>query len=222
MKRVEFFFDYLSPYAYFAALRLPGLCARHGAELSLRPVLFAGLLDHWGHLGPAEIPPKALFTFRDCARYAARNGIAFRAPRHHPFRPLSALRLSLQVIGGDDQGRIVEAIFRAGWGDGIDLGSDAELVAALEAAGLDGATLLARASEPAAKQKLRLETEAAVALGVFGIPTVVGEGELLFGNDRLDDLELILSGRDPLAGRDLSGLASEGPSVQRPRRGDRG
>ena len=67
--RVDFYFDYLSPYAYFSALRLPALCARRGAELVWHPVLFAGLLDHWGHRGPAEIPPKALYTFRDSARF---------------------------------------------------------------------------------------------------------------------------------------------------------
>ena len=63
-KTVKFHFDFLSPYAYFAALDLPELCERYDAELSYHPVLFAGLLNHWGQLGPAEIPPKAMHTFR--------------------------------------------------------------------------------------------------------------------------------------------------------------
>lgn len=216
-ERVDFFFDYLSPYAYFAALRLPALCERAGATLCYRPVLFAGLLEHWGHLGPAEIPPKALFTFRDCARHAAQHGVAFRAPRHHPFRPLTALRLSLAETAGADQRRVVEAIFRAGWGRGIDLGSDDALADTLDAAGLAGAALVARAHAPDARRKLRRETEAAVEYGVFGVPTVIARGELLFGNDRLQDLEQILAGHDPLAGRDLAPLASQGPSARRPR-----
>ena len=212
---VDFYFDYLSPYAYFASLRLPSLCARHGAELRWRPVLFAGLLDHFGHRGPAEIPAKALYTFRDCARYAARHGIAFRAPRHHPFRPLAALRVSLAVVAGADQARVAGAIYRMAWAAGGDPGDPAELAAALDGAGLPGRELLARAARPEAKDALRGATQDAIARGVFGVPTMIACGELLFGNDRLDDLELVLAGRDPLAGVDLAPLASRGPAAHR-------
>lgn len=213
--RVDFYFDYLSPYAYFAALRLPELCARHRAELVYRPVLFAGLLDHWGQLGPAEIPAKALYTFRDAARWAALEGWPFRAPRFHPFVPLTALRLSLPEVAGDDQARVIEALFRHGWGDGGDLGDAGALGAALEGAGLDAESLLERARGDAPKAALRAETDAAIARGVFGIPTVVACSELLWGYDRLPHLELILSGRDPLAGRDLAPLASSGRAADR-------
>ena len=213
--RVDFYFDYLSPYAYFAALRLPELCARHGAELVYRPVLFAGLLNHWGQLGPAEIPAKALYTFRDAARWAALEGWPFRAPRFHPFVPLTALRLSLRSVAADEQARVVEALFRHGWGDGGDLGDAEALGAALDRAGLDAAPLLERARTEAAKAALRTETDAAIARGVFGIPTMVTSGELLWGYDRLPHLELILDGRDPLAGRDLAPLASSGRAADR-------
>jgi len=79
-KRVDFYFDSLSPFSDFASLSLPALCRERNAELAYHPVLFAGLLDHWGHLGPAEIPPKAFDTFKMCVRHAALHGIPFRGP----------------------------------------------------------------------------------------------------------------------------------------------
>jgi 2-hydroxychromene-2-carboxylate isomerase len=213
---LQFFFDYLSPYAYFAALELPAICDRRGARLVYRPVLFAALLDHWGQRGPAEIPAKALYTLRDCARYAAQHHIPFRTPRYHPFRSLTALRVSLELVSGDDQRAVVEAIYRAGWGEGADLGSGEEIAHALDRAGLDGQSLVARAADPDVKVALREETERAVSLGVFGIPTMVVNGELFWGKDRLADVDEHLAGNDPLATVDISELFPIGVGAVRP------
>jgi 2-hydroxychromene-2-carboxylate isomerase len=213
---VDFYFDYLSPFAYFAALRLPALCQQRGTELRFRPVLFAGLLDHWGQRGPAEVPPKAIHTFKLCARYAALHGVPFRSPRFHPYRPLSALRVSLESVAGDDQAKVVAAIFHAGWGQGADLGAPADLIAAITAAGLDGKALMEKAAEPQAKATLREETQAAIAKGVFGIPTMIVADELFWGVDQLEYLELHLEGRDPLQSVDLAQVRSEGSAAVRP------
>src|SRR3982750_3217164 len=94
-KTVDFYFDYLSPFAYLASLEAPELCAHRGACLRFRPVLFAGLLDHFGQRGPAEIPPKAIHAFHAALRYARSRGIPLRSPRFHPFKPLVALRATL-------------------------------------------------------------------------------------------------------------------------------
>ena len=100
-KHLDFYFDYLSPYAYLASLELLPLCKRHEIELRYKPVLFAGLLNHWGQLGPAEIPPKAIHAFKECLRYATLRDIRLRSPRHHPFRSLTALRASLETVAGE-------------------------------------------------------------------------------------------------------------------------
>ena len=215
MATVEFYFDYLSPYAYLASLEIGPLCRRHGAALALRPVLFAGLLNHWGQRGPAEIPPKGLHALRDCLRYATLRGVPLRPPRFHPFRPLSALRVSLAEVSGDDQPRVVSALYQLGWARGGDLGSDEEMRAALDEAGLDGGALLSRAAEPEAKQALRDQTEAAVANGVFGIPTMRVAGELFWGLDQLRWLELFLDGRDPLDKVDQSSIRNQGRAAWR-------
>lgn len=195
---VEFFFDFISPYAYLAWKRLPAICARHNAELRLKPVLFAGLLGHWGHLGPAEIPPKREWLFKDVLRFAAKHQIEFSLPKFHPFNPLTALRLALPEVSGAQQETVVAAIWEAGWGRGGDLGAPEELRGALDRAGLDGASLLEKTKEPAVKEALRKNTEEAIRRGVFGVPTMMVGEELFWGSDRLDDLSLFLEGKDPI------------------------
>jgi 2-hydroxychromene-2-carboxylate isomerase len=137
-------------------------------------------------------------VYRDGFRYAALHGIPLRCPKFHPYNPLSSLRMSLAEVAGDDQPRVVEALFRAGWTDGIDLGSTDELVAALGEAGLDGRGILARSEAPSAKDALKRETTEAIGRGVFGVPTMLCGEELFWGNDRIDHLELHLDGKDPL------------------------
>jgi 2-hydroxychromene-2-carboxylate isomerase len=213
---VDFYFDYVSPYAYFAWLRIGELCAARGnVELRIHPVLFAGLLDHWGQRGPAEVPPRRAWVFRDGARYAARHGIPLAWPAAHPFNPLLALRLSLP---GTEQRRVISAIFDAGWARGGDLGAPEQLRRALDDAGLDGAGRLAAAAAPEVKAALRAETDAAIARGVFGVPTMIAGDELFWGSDRLDDLAAHLDGRDPL---DDAHRARLREVMARPRAADR-
>ena len=90
---IEFWFDFISPYAYLAWQRIHPVVEAHGRALIYRPVLFAGLLDHWGQLGPAEIPPKREFVFRQVLRRAAALGVPLEPPPSHPFNSLLGLRL---------------------------------------------------------------------------------------------------------------------------------
>ena len=216
IRTLDFYFDYLSPFAYFAAVRLPDICQSRGVELQYRPVLFAGLLNHWGQLGPAEVLPKAIHTFKTTYRYAALGGIPFSPPRFHPFVPLTALRATLRDICGDDQALVVKTLFELGWAEGRDPGDSKDIADALTAAGLDGDTLVAATREEEAKQSLRMDTEDAIARGVFGVPTMIAGDELFWGVDQLPYLELYLDGQDPWekANPDESGY--QGRAAQRP------
>lgn len=198
-RTLDFYFDYLSPYAYLAWLCLPEVTESRDVEIVPRPVLFAGLLNHWGQLGPAEIPPKGLHVFKDTRRFAVLRDIPLRSPRYHPFRPLTALRVSLASVSRDSQNEAITALFKAGWSEGIDLGDPDDIRKALNGAGLDGELLLGAAAEPAAKDTLRMETDAAIGRGVFGIPTMIVEDELFWGLDQLEYLALYLDGKDPLS-----------------------
>jgi 2-hydroxychromene-2-carboxylate isomerase len=207
-RTVDFYFDYLSPYAYLAWTCLPEVTDPRGVEIAPRPVLFAGLLNHWGQLGPAEIPPKNIHVFKDTHRFAALRGIPLRSPRYHPFRPLIALRVSLAVVARDRQKSVITALYKAGWVEGIDLGDRMEIRQALDDAGLNGEELIAAAEEPLAKDTLRAETDAAIDGGVFGIPTMIVDGELFWGLDQLQHLERYLDGKDPLGSVENTGQDS--------------
>ena len=120
--KMHFYFDFISPYAYFAWRKLPALAKKYNREIEAHPVVFGKLLDKWGQLGPAEIPPKRNWLNEYCFRYAALNGFKYNPPKKHPFNPLAALRMSLKEVSGDDQLRVIDSIFEEGWSHGADLG----------------------------------------------------------------------------------------------------
>ena len=179
MKTVDWYFDFISPYAYLQSTVLPRIAAV--ADVRRRPVLFGGLLGHFGHLGPAEIPPKREWTFHHCVWLAARHGIALRMPTMHPFNPLPLLRLSTAL---GNTAAIVDRLFAFVWVDGHVPGDRDAWSALLAELGVDEAALQA---EPV-KQALRDAGTDALAAGVFGVPTAVVDGRSFWGFDATDML----------------------------------
>ncbi len=195
--------------------RFPRCAPVEASNCACDPYALRGSSTIGGQRGPAEIPPKAVHTIKECMRYALLREIPCRPPRHHPFNPLTALRASLAEVAGDQQLRIMRAIYDMGWGAGGDLGDAAEIAAALDAAGLEGPAIVARANSTQAKEALHRETAAAIARGVFGIPTMLAGDELFWGLDQLAYLELYLEGKDPLAQVKFDELDFQGPSAWR-------
>jgi 2-hydroxychromene-2-carboxylate isomerase len=215
MRTVDFYFDYLSPFAYLASRQISEVCRRSGCAVQFRPILFPAVLDHWGQRGPAEIAPKSLHTFKECLRYALSHGIALRAPRLHPFNPLLALRVTWAAGSDSEREQIAHALYGLGWVHGGDPSAADEIAEALTAAGMPAAALLERAQSPEIKQRLRAETEAAIARGVFGVPSMLIGDELFWGVSQLQNLELHLTDRDPLASVDWKQLAPQGVGAWR-------
>jgi 2-hydroxychromene-2-carboxylate isomerase len=193
VRHLEFWFDVISPYAYLAFERLPQLIAGLPVVIDYRPVLFAGLLGHWGQKGPAEIEPKRAWTFRHVAWLAHRYGVTLQTPAQHPFNPLALLRLAIACapVGGTPDRHVCEAVLRHVWHEGGDP-NDAVRLDAL-------ARLLAPARDPQSgevKQSLKDNTDLAIARGIFGVPTVEVDGRLFWGVDSLEMLVAYLRG-DP-------------------------
>lgn len=196
MTRIDCYVDPVSPYVWLALRDLARLDAAAGAPVRVVPVLFAGLLRAHGNLGPAELPAKRRYVFRDVMREAARRGLPFAGPPGHPFNPLTALRMCTALADDGARRSLAVELAAACWERGEDIGDAAVLVRLADGLGLDGPTLLAAAGTPEAKRQLADATAQAVADGVFGVPTyrVEGEDELFWGGDRVDALLWRLGG----------------------------
>jgi 2-hydroxychromene-2-carboxylate isomerase len=169
-------FDCLSPFAYLGFRDLERLPAH--VELRYVPVLFAALLNHFGQVGPAEIPSKRRFTYRFVLWRARQMGLPLKFPPTHPFNPLPGLRLV--IAAGSDRraaGTVLDAVFR----DGRDL-TDTAVIGEL-ARELGVADPQSALADPAVKQRLRENTDWAIARGVFGVPALVIGAEIFWGHD---------------------------------------
>ena len=145
--KIYFYFDFISPYSYFAWRKLPALAKKYNREIEARPIVFGKLLDKWGQLGPAEIPPKNSWLNEYCLRYAAINEFEFNPPKTHPFNPLAALRMSLKEVSGADQLKVIDVIFKGGWSQGADLGDLSTLISLLAKQSINGEILSQKISE---------------------------------------------------------------------------
>ena len=172
---LRWYFDFISPFAYLQRPRIRELATTHRVEY--RPILFAGLLDRLGHKGPAEMADKRRFTYRHVVWRARRMGLPLRFPPAHPFNPLAALRLCI-AAGSTDAA--IDAIFDHLWRDGLHGDDPASLAPVAGRLGLDADLALA---EPSVKARLQTNFDAAVADGVFGVPTLVADGEVFWGED---------------------------------------
>ena len=179
MNAVRWYFDFISPYSYLQGTRLDAF--HRLTQIEYKPILFAGLLEHHGQKGPAEIPAKKIHTFREIVWRAHRDGIALKLPAMHPFNPLPLLRLSIAL---GNRPEVVDALFRFVWVQGH-LPTDPKAWAALcESLGVtDPDSLIAR---PDVKAELRANTDEAIKAGVFGVPSLLIRDQLFWGDDMSD------------------------------------
>lgn len=211
---VTLYVDPISPYVWLSAASAIERIEAAGAEVRLQPVLFAAMLNAHGHKGPAEIPAKRAYTFRDVMRQAARQGLRFAGPPGHPFNPLLALRICTALTDQAQRRRLLLALLSACWEHGADISDAATLGGIAGECGFDADALLDSAQQPAVKQALASATEQAIADGVFGVPTFRLGDELFWGGDRVDALLWRLQGNDIDEDR-LAEFLSREPLAQR-------
>ena len=209
MKPLTFWFDPISPFACLAFEHMPQALEGLSIDVTYRPILFAGLLKHWGQKGPAEIEPKRAWTFRHVNWLGAHHGIQIDTPAQHPFNPLALLRLLIACApdGGTPNRRACELVLRHIWRGGLDA-NDSQRLAALTH---DLAPLRDPGSE-GVKQALKDATAEALARGVFGVPTIEVDGRLFWGLDALPMVADYLRGGGWFAGPawDREGAARAG------------
>lgn len=179
MTEIKWYFDFISPFAYLQMAQFSHL--PKNIKLKPIPVVFGGLLAHWGQLGPAEISPKRKFVYRFFQWKADFLGVPFKMPPSHPYNPLSSLRL---CIAAGSKIEDVQVIYNVIYGKGIQPDSE-------EGLGMMAQELNIKNPEEAinnidVKEKLKQNTENAVTDGVFGVPTLVVKDELFWGGDATD------------------------------------
>jgi 2-hydroxychromene-2-carboxylate isomerase len=193
MQTLQFFFDVVSPYAWLGWHALSAKRAQLDVEIEPVPTLFGVLLDARGGVGPAEIPEKRAYTFRDVQRCAKLEGMRLAGPPCHPFNPLKALRLCAAVSDREACFVLAGRLLDAAWSEGRDLERDETLREVLVEARL-APEVLDSIATTAVKDRLRACSDRALELGIFGVPSFVVRGELFWGHDRVPHIEALLRG----------------------------
>lgn len=198
MNTLTFWFDYVSPYAFLAWQQLPALALRHQLQLKPVPVVLGGLLKAHQLKGPAEVPVKRAWVYTDALRIAAIEGVMMQFPPTHPFRSLTALRATYKVSreAPEKLEQVVSDLFAAGWQAGHDLSNWKTIAGVLANHGLSYTEESVLADD--IKSGLRELTEAAQLAGVFGVPSFGLGDQLFWGQDRLGQLDYLLTHGDPL------------------------
>ncbi|MFP8779611.1 2-hydroxychromene-2-carboxylate isomerase [Hydrogenophaga sp. RWCD_12] len=222
MHEIDFFYDPISPYAHLAFECLPQALAGLSVVVRYKPVLFAALLKAHGQLGPAEIPSKRDWTYRQVLWMAQHHGVRLELPAAHPFNPLALLRLGLATSTADAPGQtnryVTEALFHHVWHGGGDPLEPARL-AALQERLQDH---MRERQKPwfapdgdEVKAQLRRHTDEALALGLFGVPSMVADGRVFWGLDALPMLRESLDGAAWFAGAAWDSVKTLPVGVQR-------
>jgi len=187
-KRVEFFFDFGSPTTYLAYTQLPRIAAARKAEIVWRPFLLGGVFKTINSASPVTIPAKGRWMFDDMARWAKRYGVPFAMNPHFPVNTLALMRgaAGLQLKRPQDLARYLETMFTAMWVKPRNLNEPAEIAAVLKEGGFNPKEMIDLTADQAVKDKLKANTDEAVARGAFGAPTFFVGQDMFWGQDRLN------------------------------------
>lgn len=211
MKDMDFYFDYLSPFSYFAWLKMERFSAELNVRVNYKPVALGPLLNHWQIKGPGEVQPKREFLLKQMLRYTDSNSIPFTTPKTHPFNSLYALRLSLKGVAGLHQERVIETLWKAGWQARIDMGEPEELLKVLRENDLPADELYEKSFSREAKVELKANINEAISRGAFGVPSFTINDELFWGHDSMNELKNFILGKDNLDREKLKILLQDTP-----------
>ncbi len=189
-KTLDFYFDFGSPTAYLAHNRLQQLSKQYPLEVKYIPILLGGVFKSTGNTSPVAIPAKGKYMLEyDLPRFAARYSVELNFNPHFPINTLTLMRAAIAAMHLKCFDDYLDPAFNAIWVQQKNMGDPEVVAEVLTGAGLDAAALLLKAQDPEVKAELVANTEAAVARGVFGAPTLFMDGAMYFGQDRFDFIE---------------------------------
>jgi 2-hydroxychromene-2-carboxylate isomerase len=192
---IDFYFDFSSPYGYFAAERIDALAAKYDCAVNWHPVLLGAVFKKTGATPLPMVPLKGDYARRDFMRTARFHGIAFKEPTPFPISTQVAARAMRWIAATQGDAKAVafaKAAYRAYFVDGLNIGEQSVVAQVAAAMGIDSAVLVEAINGDAIKEQLKAEVEQAMARGVFGSPYIVADGEPFWGFDRFDQLEAFL------------------------------
>jgi 2-hydroxychromene-2-carboxylate isomerase len=192
---LDFYFDFSSPYGYFASMKIDALAAEFGRKVKWQPVLLGAIFKTTGGKPLPEIPVKGQYALRDIERTARFHGIEYRRPPAFPIGTVTAARATVWIrdtLGHEKAVAFAKIVYRNYFVDGIDMGQVENVLLAASLFGLDPRAVSEAVASAAVKEKLRTEVDQALQLGVFGSPYVVADGEPFWGFDRFDQLRTFL------------------------------
>ena len=192
-KTVEFYFDVGSPTAYLAHKRLQQLQAQYGCKILYHPILLGGLFKATGNSSPISVPAKGRYMMaEDLPRYAALYDVPLNNNSHFPINTLNLMRGAVAALNTEYFADYINTVFNAIWVDGKNMGDIDIVTEVLGSADLNVNVILASTQDPDVKAALIKNTELGVQRGLFGAPTMFVEGEMFFGQDRLQFVESVI------------------------------
>ncbi|MGH7849296.1 MAG: 2-hydroxychromene-2-carboxylate isomerase [Thermodesulfobacteriota bacterium] len=187
--KFQFWYDFASPYSFLSAMRIEGLASSTGVEIEWRPFLLGPIFKSRGwDTSPFNIyEAKGRYMWRDIERLSAKYGIPYRKPSVFPRNGVLASRVALASESHEWRSRFSKLVFTANFAEDRDISDESVIVSILGSLDEEPGSIMRSALSEENKGRLRRATEDAIGIGIFGAPSFVADGEIFWGNDRLED-----------------------------------
>jgi len=193
-KHIDYYASLMSPWTYLGSARIEALAARHGATMTIWPVDFSQVFPASGGLPlPKRAPQRQAYRMMELKRWRAHLGVPINLqPKFFPGNEQPAARSVIAVRekgNGANAIRLAHAVLRGVWEEDKDVSDPQTLAGIVASVGLDPKAVAAAAESPEIVARREADTKQAIELGVFGAPSYVIDGEIFWGQDRLDFVE---------------------------------
>ncbi len=190
MAKVEFFYDYSSPWTYLAYTKIHGICQKYGATLEWRPILVGGVFNTVNpsvyEFRERGVPAKTKYSAKDLQDWARFYGLTIKSPTVFPVNSVKALRGAIVALEHPETFlRYSQRVFESYWGEDKDISKDDVLRSIVEEVGLNAQEFFDKINRQEYKDRIRVNTDEVMARGGYGTPTIFVNGSMFFGNDRL-------------------------------------